>query len=267
MKYELSLPYLRAFLGVIFIALSLAATVAFLGQGFSGLTFITIVCFVLGIECVKVLFAGDISYYLALKQPEKALFSFAIVLILYVLTVIAETWYLSNGNLNQAAKLESISARSGGLQQQITAKQAQLSSCNPSHLTKCVNPRTAELQALQSEFDKIQAAELSQSELMANAKFWQQIATATGASVENLQLGLNVLRSALAEIIGLFLFAQFSTYKRLQSLSQSDLNAVYTHETPATHTIAPAENNAALIENMKLLKQIQDLKAEIEKKQ
>ena len=260
MKYELSLPYLRAFLGVVFIALSLVSTVSFLGQGFSGLAFITIVAFVFAVDFVKILFSGDIGFYLALKQPEKALFSFAIVFILYVLTVLAETWYLSNGNLNQAAKLETAAARTSGLQQQITAKQAQLEKCPANYMKNCRTPLNAELAALQSELDKAQAAELSQSEIIANQKFWQQIASATGASVENLQLGLNIMRSALAEIIGLFLFAQFSTFKRLQKYK--NLSTVYSFNNAMRKSDSLPANDAVLLENMRLLKEIETLKSQ-----
>lgn len=258
---QLSLPYLRAFIGLVFIGLSLFATISFLSQGFTGLTFLGIVAFCVGIECVKVLFSGDIGFYLALKQSEKALFSFVIVAILFCLSIGSETWLLMNGHLQDTAKLESVTGRSAALQSQLAAKQAQLAACNPNYLSKCVNPRTAELQALQSESDKILQAESSQAQTIANQKFWQQIATATGASVDNLQLGLNLLRSFLAELIGLFLLAQFSTFKRLQNYTENDLNPDYSLDSAMRNPEPLQHDNSAL------QAEIERLRAELEKKQ
>ena len=215
---QLSMPYLRAFVGLVLILLSLYATINFLSQGFTGLAFLGIVVFCLGIETVKILFSGDIGFYLALKMPEKALFSFCMVAILFCLSIGSETWFLMSGTLKGTAQLEQSTERTESLQAQIVAKQAQLAACNPSHLTKCVNPRTAELSALQSELDKAALADAQNSEALANQKFWAQIAAATATTPENLQLGINVMRSFLQELFGLYLFAQFSTWKRLQSL-------------------------------------------------
>jgi hypothetical protein len=138
------------------------------------------------------------------------------VAILFCLSIGSETWFLMSGALKGSAQLEQSTERAESLQTQITAKQAQLALCNPNHLTKCVNPRIAELSALQSELNK--TAQLNNDEAMANQKFWSQIAVATGTTPDNLQLGLNVMRSILQELFGIYLFAQFSTWKRLQSL-------------------------------------------------
>jgi hypothetical protein len=246
---QLSMPYLRLFIGVVLIALSLYATVAFLSQGFDGLTFLSIVVFALCIEAVKVLFSGDIGFYLALKQPEKALFAFSVVAVLFILSIGSETWLLTSGALKNSAQLESVTGKMNSLQNQIADKKAQLALCHPSHLTKCVNPRTQELQALQAEFDNLQSASVAQTSALANQKFWQQLASATGSNVENLQLGLNLLRSALAEIIGLFCIAQFSTFKRLQ---KADLSAVYSVSTE-NHS---QNDNAALLAEIERLKAI-----------
>ncbi len=256
---QLSLPYLRAFVGLCLILLSLYATISFLSQGFTGLAFLGIVVFCLGIEVVKILFSGDIGFYLALKQPEKALFAFAMVAILFCLSIGSETWFLMSGGLKGTAQLEKSSVRMESLQGQITAKQAQLAACNPSHLSKCVNPRTAELSALQSELDKAVLADAQNSEALANQKFWTQIAMATGTTPENLQLGINVVRSFLQELFGLYLFAQFSTWKRLQSLPHE----AYSVPTATVITSSVDDKNALRAE----IKRLQALNADLEKKQ
>lgn len=108
---QLSLPYLRAFVGLCLILLSLYATISFLSQGFEGLAFLGIVVFCQGIEVVKILFSGDIGFYLALKMPEKALFSFCMVAVLFMLSIGSETWFLMSGGLKDSAQLEKTSAR------------------------------------------------------------------------------------------------------------------------------------------------------------
>lgn len=256
--YDLSLPYLRAFIGLVLIFLSLYASIGFLSQGFEGLAFIAIVVFCICIEAVKVLFAGDIGFYLAIKQPEKAIAAALILLILFCLSIGAEAWFLGNGGLKENAQLETSTAQLNSLQNQISAKQAQLAQCNPSHLTKCVNPRTAELAALQTELDKLQLNQSSQSAVIANQKFWQQIAKATNTTPENLQLGLDLLRAILQEVIGLFLLSQYSTFKRFQAFKEKG--------SFIAEKVINQNNEQALIENQALLKQIEHLKSELQKK-
>jgi len=216
---QLSLPYLRAFVGLVLILLSLYATISFLSQGFTGLAFLSVIVFCLAIEAVKILFSGDIGFYLALKEPEKALFSFLMVSILFCLSVGSETWFLLSGSLKGTTQIEQTAARSTSLETQIAAKQTQLAACNPSHLSKCVNPRTAELTALQGELNKVSAAATANADALANEKFWKQMGEATGASPENLQLGLDLTRAFLQELFGLYFLGQFSTWKRLKALA------------------------------------------------
>lgn len=247
---ELSLPYLRAFIGLILIFLSLYASIGFLSQGFEGLAFIAIVVFCVCIETVKVLFAGDIGFYLAIQQAEKAIAAFVILLILFCLSIGAEAWFLGNGSSKENAQLETSSAQFDSLKEQIQSKQAQLALCNPNHLTKCVNPRTTELNALQDEFNQLQLNQSSKIDAVANQKFWQQIAKATNTSTENLQLGLDLLRAILQELIGLFLLSQYSTYKRLLA-NKTEYSTVNEKQ------INPS------IETQQLLNQIEQLKLEL----
>lgn len=216
---QLSLPYLRAFVGLVLILLSLYATISFLSQGFTGLAFLSVIVFCLAIEAVKILFSGDIGFYLALREPEKALFSFLMVSILFCLSVGSETWFLLSGSLKGTTQIEQTASRSTSLETQIAAKQVQLAACNPNHLSKCVNPRTAELTALQGELNKVSAAATANADALANEKFWKQMGEATGASPENLQLGLDLTRAFLQELFGLYFLGQFSTWKRLKALA------------------------------------------------
>lgn len=218
---QLSMPYLRAFVGLVLLGLTLYATVGFLSQGFGGLAFMGIVAFCIAMEIIKILFAGDVGFYLALKMPEKALFSVLVVLILSCLAIGSETWFLMSGGLKEATAVEQSGERVAALQSQVDDKKAQLAACNPSHLSKCVTPRTAELTALQESLDKAILDGAANSEAIASEKFWKQIADATGTTAANLHLGVNVMRSVLCELLGVYLFGQFGTWKRLQNMEQS----------------------------------------------
>lgn len=229
---HLSMPYLRAFVGLILIGLSLYATIGFMSQGFTGLAFLGVVVFCLCVEAVKILFTGDIGFYLSLKMPEKAMLSAVIVMILFCLSVGSETWFLLSGSMKGATQIEQSAKQTETLQAQIDAKSAQLASCNPTVLTKCVNPRTAELSALQAQMTALSAASAVNEEAIANAKFWEQAAKSTGTTPENLQMGLDIVRAVLQELFGLLLLGQYSTWKRLKNLESAPVVSVERDITP-----------------------------------
>lgn len=229
---HLSMPYLRAFVGLILIGLSLYATIGFMSQGFTGLAFLGVVVFCLCVEAVKILFTGDIGFYLSLKMPEKAMLSAVIVMILFCLSVGSETWFLLSGSMKGATQIEQTAKQTETLQAQIDAKSAQLASCNPTVLTKCVNPRTAELSALQAQMTALSAAAVTNEEAIANAKFWEQAAKSTGTTPENLQMGLDIVRAVLQELFGLLLLGQYSTWKRLKNLESAPTVSVERDITP-----------------------------------
>jgi hypothetical protein len=243
---HLSMPYLRAFVGLILIGLSLYATIGFMSQGFTGLAFLGVVVFCLCVEAVKILFTGDIGFYLSLKMPEKAMLSAVIVMILFCLSVGSETWFLLSGSMKGATQIEQSAKQTETLQAQIDAKSAQLASCNPTVLTKCVNPRTAELSALQAQMTALSAASAVNEEAIANAKFWEQAAKSTGTTPENLQMGLDIVRAVLQELFGLLLLGQYSTWKRLKNLESApavseerDITPQVQVQTQAAPMVAP----------------------------
>lgn len=236
---HLSMPYLRAFVGLILIGLSLYATIGFMSQGFTGLAFLGVVVFCLCVEAVKILFTGDIGFYLSLKMPEKAMLSAVIVMILFCLSVGSETWFLLSGTMKGATQIEQSAKQTEVLQAQIDAKSAQLASCNPKVLTKCVNPRTAELSTLQAQMTALSAASVANEEAIANAKFWEQASKSTGTTPENLQMGLDIVRAVLQELFGLLLLGQYSTWKRLKNLESAPAISVEQDITPQVQVAPP----------------------------
>lgn len=219
---QLSLPWLRLFVGIIFIFMGLFATILFLSQGFTGLTFIIIGLFCVGIEITKILLCGDIGFYYSLKMPEKAIFSGLIVLCLFCLSLTAETYFLMSGNLADSAKLETTTGTRSTLQKQLETQLAQLDKCPAGYVTKCQKPIQKTIEGLQAEFNKTLAAESEQSAAIAARKFWDLLAKATGASHDNLMLFVNFIRAFLGEVIGLYLCGQFATYQRLKTVQNSD---------------------------------------------
>ena len=102
-------------------------------------------------------------------------------------------------------------------QQSIDAKQAQLSSCNANYLTKCVNPRTAELQKLQTDYTAALVSESELAEIQANKAFWEKIGKFIGKNADDTQMYYAILRGVVLEVIGLALIAQATANKRIQS--------------------------------------------------
>jgi hypothetical protein len=219
---QLSLPWLRLLVGTIFIFMGLFATILFLSQGFSGLTFLIIVSFCVGIEITKILLCGDVGFYYSLKMPEKAMFSGLIVLCLFCLSLTAETYFLMSGNLTDSAKLETTTGTRSALQKQLEAKQAQLDKCPAGFVTKCQKPLNESIKSIEAEFNKAMTAESEQTAAIAARKFWDLLAKATGSSHDNLMLFVNFIRAFLGEIIGLYLCGQFATYQRLKSIQDGN---------------------------------------------
>lgn len=244
---QLSLPWLRLLVGTIFIFMGLFATISFLSQGFSGITFLIVVSFCVGIEITKILLTGDIGFYYSLKMPEKAMFSGVIVLMLFCLSLTAETYFLMSGNLTDTAKLESTTGTRAAIQKQLEAKQAQLDKCPAGYVTKCQKPLNEAIKNIEAQFNAAMSAESEQSAAMAAYKFWDILAKATGASHENLILFINFMRAFLGEVIGLYLCGQFATYQRLKTVKNGGYphdNALRNVQTPPQairQTVAPAQ--------------------------
>lgn len=215
---KMAMPILRPIAGTVLLSLTLYATIGFLSQGFSGMAFLGIVAFCICIELVKILFSGDVGFWIALGEPEQALFSAFIVLILSTLSVGSETWFLMSGHLKEMTVMEQSSTRIESLKTQVSDKKAQLAACKPSHLSKCVTPRTAELTALQAELNTALEADAANIEVTAGEKFWIQIAEAVGTTSANLHLGVNLVRSILSELIGVALFSQYGAWRRMKAI-------------------------------------------------
>lgn len=232
----LSMPYLRLVLGIAALLTELYFNIAFLSQGVTGAAFWGAISFCLITDTVKILFAGDVSYYSSIKQSDKALFAFMMTALLVCLSIFASLWFLVSNPLKNDVTLQNVTARTAQLQQQVAAKQQQVASCNPSYVTKCVAPMTAQLTALETELSKAMSGQDAMKEAAANKAFWDMTAKSVGTSSENLQLGMALIRSIILELLGVVLCGQFFGHSRLQSNPQSLQNVQPTQTPPAAVT-------------------------------
>jgi hypothetical protein len=138
------------------------------------------------------------------------------VISLYCLSMLAATFMLTAHGTSAAVTQSD--DRIALVSQQISEKRAELALCNPNHLTKCVNPRTAELTALQADLASAQNVSQAVLEAKNTAATWEKMATALGTQVEDLQVKLAFTRAILLEVIAPILVSIFLTAYRNRGL-------------------------------------------------
>lgn len=255
---HLTLPTVRLVLGICAIVLSLLFSIEFVSAGSSGGAIIAAIVFALITEFCKVVLTGDLFYYWETGQGSKTLFSAVIVAILFALFISAAVFCLTIAPSKNEAIVTQSDSRIESLNKAIADKQEQIAACNQSYLSKCVNPRTAELNALQSQLADISKQSDNLTDAKAQAAFWAKAAEYLGTNPHSLQMNFAIARAVLLDVLGLILISQYTASRRLQNQKINDFEGGFSH-------ILPAEN-AALIENMKLIKQVEDLKMELAKK-
>jgi type II secretory pathway pseudopilin PulG len=243
-----SLPTLRLVLGLLALAISFYYSFKFLSVGTTGFELFSALAFVAITEATKAMYCHDIVFFRATGQGDKTVFAALIVLILFAMSITATVYFLLANPIKGDVKLSQTAHRTETLKTAITAKQVQLSACNGNYLTKCVNPRTAELTALQSDYDKALASESDLAEIQANKAFWEKIGKFIGKNADDTQMYYAILRGVVLEVIGLALIAQATANKRIQS----HYNAPVINASVASNeSVLRAENEAlrAQLEN------------------
>jgi hypothetical protein len=124
------------------------------------------------------------------------------------------------------------------LQQAITDKQTQLNACSAGMMTKCINPRTKELNELQTQLNAVQTG-ISKEVIEAKdrAATWDKLANAVGSTPEELQVKLAFTRAVLLEIIApIFVSLFLSRYRNGKAEQQPErviqTESVLNSETP-----------------------------------
>lgn len=236
-----SLPALRLILGLISLAISFYYSFKFLSVGTSGFELLSALAFVAITETTKAMYCHDIAYFSKTGQGDKTVFAVLIVLILFALSITATVYFLLANPIKDDVKLQHSEHRAEEIKKALDAKQAQLSSCNANYLTKCVNPRTAELQKLQEDYTAALSREAELSEIQANKAFWGKIGKFIGKSADDTQMYYAIMRGVLLEVLGLALIAQATANKRLQTRNAPVINASVTSDDSAA---LRAENEA-----------------------
>ncbi len=253
----LSLIYLRLFLGIAALLTELYFNIQFLSQGVSGVAFGAAISFAVISDVVKILFAGDVTFYRAIGKPDSALFSFCIVAVLVSLSILASLWFLTANPLKNDVALTNANARIEQLQKSVEAKKTQIAACPSGYISKCVTPQTAQLTALEKELGAAMKQQAAFNDSAANQKFWQMMGETTGSKPENLQLGLSLLRSVILELLGVILCGQFFGNNRLRQYVIPLENQTITPPLNATDNDSnKAELEQLKAENAKLLEQL-----------
>ena len=242
----LVLPTARLILGIAAILLSLFFSIKFVSDGNTGAGLITAVIFCLVTEFAKVVLTSDCAFYWQTGNGSKALFSAALVAVLFSLSISAAVFVLVLNPTKQETAIKSADSKIQSLEKSIADKQAAVNACNPTFLTRCINPRTAELNALQTELNAILNQADNLNDAKASAEFWSKSAKFLGTNPTDLQFNFALARAVLLDLLGLIFIAQYSATKRI--------NESFVHIAPEEKTINNQDNSAALMAEIEQLK-------------
>lgn len=240
----LIMPLVRFVLGLIAILLSLLFSIEFVSQGNSGAAVISAILFCLITEFCKVAFVTDLAFYYETKEADKALFSACIVLLLFALSISAAVYSLTINPTRQQAVVEQADGKIDSLKEAIAGKEAQLAACNPAYVSKCLNPRTIELKALQDYLAVLMAQGDNLVEAKASAAFWAKAAAYLNTDANDLQLNFAIARAVVLDLLGLILIGQYTAAKRLQNAPQatySDYSSVNNDRTAEVFSLMSAK--------------------------
>ena len=216
----------RLILGLLALGVSLLYSWEFIAGNAAGFALATAGIFVIVTEVSKILFVSDALYYGGIRQTEKAAWTWAIVGILFVLSISA-TAYNIVMNSSQVLHTERVNDEryQGILQRQadnntaLASAKASLAACPENYYTKCINPAQTRIDELTAKQDAI-AAELQVFVSVSGSNaFWSPL---DGASA---MLAFAFIRGVLLEIIGIILLGQALAGIRLTPVKQGTDNA------------------------------------------
>jgi len=207
-------------LGIAGMLVSLYYSIMFIAGTANGIEIVIGVVFALTLDYAKIALATEAMMAMAQFRLLSAVLYSLIVIALYCLSMLAATFMLTSHSTS--AVVTQSDDRIALVSQQISEKRAELALCNPNHLTKCVNPRTAELTALQADLASAQNVSQDVLEAKNNAATWEKMAVALGTNVEDLQVKLAFSRAILLEVIAPILVSIFLTAYRNRVLKHAD---------------------------------------------
>ncbi len=199
-------------LGIAGMLVSLYYSIMFISGTASGIEVVIGVVFALTLDYAKIALASEAMLAMIQFRLLSAVLYSLIVISLYCLSMLAATFMLTAHSTNAMVAQSDLKVTT--IEQAITAKRAELAACNPMVLTKCINPRTAELTALQADLANAQNVPQAVLDAKNNAATWEKMAEALGTQVEELQVKLAFTRAILLEIIAPILVSIFLTAYR-----------------------------------------------------
>jgi membrane protein implicated in regulation of membrane protease activity len=218
-------------LGIAGMLVSLYYSIAFIAGTATGAELIAGIVFALVMDYAKVALGSEALIALGQFRLLSAVVYTLIVISLYALSMFSATFMLSSHNSN--ASLQAKTSQVTTLQADIAAKRAELDKCPAGALTKCVNPRTAELSSLQAQL--ADANQLSHDDAMAQnlTVTWEKFAHVIGDTPDSLQVKLAFFRAFLLEIIAPILVSLFLAYYRNKTPQSPNLERVIENAAPS----------------------------------
>lgn len=199
-------------LGILGMLVSLYYSIMFISGNASGAELIAGIVFALIMDYAKVALGSEALIALIQFRLLSAVIYALIVISLYSLSMFSATFILATHSDNSALQFHEQQAKD--LKADIVAKRAELAKCPASYLTKCVTPRTEELNLLQNKLALAEQVTMDIQESKKIATTWEKFAHVIGDTPESLQVKLAFFRAFLLEIISPMLVSIFLAYYR-----------------------------------------------------
>ena len=199
-------------LGIAGMLVSLYYSIAFITGNATGFELVAGVIFALTLDYGKVSLASEALIAMASFRLISAVAYSLIVISLYALSMFAATFMLTSHNTSAIAQQSD--SRIATLQQAVTAKRAEAAACPRGIVTKCLNPRTAELTTFQNQLTEAQNVSGDIIAAKNTAATWEKVSKFLGMTPEDLQVKFSFARAFLLEIIAPILVSIFLTRYR-----------------------------------------------------
>ena len=229
-------------LGIAGMLVSLYYSIMFIAGNATGIELVIGVIFALTLDYGKVALASEAMLAMIQFRLLSAVIYSLIVITLYCLSMLAATFMLTSHSTN--AVIQQSDTRIFSIQKAIDDKKSEIKSCNSMALSKCVNPRTAELTALQAQLSEAQNVSKEVIEAKNQAATWEKLAKTLGSTPEELQVKLNFIRAILLEIVSpIFVSLFLAAYRK-----RMPQNQVYAPKEPVIYS-PPDNTQRAIVDN------------------
>lgn len=169
---------------------------------------IAAVVVVIGLKSAEVFSASDAVEHYKRDETWRGSAFLLLASLLFFLSVSGSTLFWFSNHKKDVAKLDTAKQVLATKQADVETARAQLAGCNPKHVTKCVKPMTEVLTAKQAERDKAQAELQNLTDAAGNTQAWAEYAAFFGIPAASMEIGRDLILSALADLIAIIFIAQ-----------------------------------------------------------